>query len=271
MTQLIAALCEKGKAVVTVSDRMVSTTDMTLTFEPDESKARWLTDRSVVLTAGTLHEPDLLIEAREKARGKERLTDIAEVLKRIYADVRRRRIEDEVLRPMAGIDSFNEYHVKQSGLHESVVIDMNERIRRYDLGLALLLAGIDERGEGHCILIENPGTWRSYDFLGYCTAGIGDRHADNAFAWYQYTQSIPLRDALYIAFEAKTRAEMAGGVGKATDAHIVSREHGIEVVDPAVIERLEVIYAERENRGQRRGFDASITELEIQKAPMATT
>jgi len=244
---------------------------MTLTFEPDESKARWITDRSVVLTAGTLHEPDLLIENREKARGKERVTDIAEVLKGIYADVRRRRVEDEVLRPMAGIDSFQEYHEKQSGLHESVVIDMNERIRRYDLGLTLLLAGIDDRGEGHCILIENPGTWRSYDFLGYCTAGIGDRHADNAFAWYQYTQSIPLREALYIAFEAKKRAEMAGGVGKATDIHILSKDKGIEVVDLEVVERLEVIYAEREKRGQRRGFDAGITEFDIQKTPLALT
>lgn len=213
MTQLVAALCEGGKQIVTVSDRMVSTGDMTLTFEPEEMKARRITDRSVVLTAGTLHEPDMLFEAREKARGKERMTEIAEVLKEIYATLRMSRIQDEVLRPRQGIKTIGEYHAKQSSLHDSVVMDLNDRMARYDLGLALILAGIDDLGHAHVIEIANPGSWRSYDFLGYCCEGIGNRHADNVFAWYRYTQSFPLNEALYIAFEAKKKAQMAGASG----------------------------------------------------------
>lgn len=270
MTQLIAALCEGGKGVVTVSDRMVSTLDMTLTFEPEDMKARPITDRSVVLTAGTVHEPDLLIEATEKARGKERVTEIADVLKEIYATLRTRRIEDEILRPLVGIRTFAEYHQKQSGLHDSVVMDTNERIRRYDLGLTLVLAGIDDRGQGHVIVIGNPGTWRSFDFLGYCCQGIGDRHADNVFAWYGYTQSIALNEALYIAFEAKKKAQMAGGVGRATDILVLGRGKGIEVVSQETIRRLEAIYDERESRAQRRGFDNNITGLEIQTTALGT-
>jgi hypothetical protein len=54
VTQLIAAICEDGQKIVTVSDRMVSTADMTLTFEPEESKAQRISDKAVVLIAGTL-------------------------------------------------------------------------------------------------------------------------------------------------------------------------------------------------------------------------
>jgi len=267
MTQLIAAICDGGQTVVTVSDRMVATGDMTLTFEPEESKAQPISNKAVVLLAGTLHEPDLIRDAREKVRGKERIREIADGLKEIYQELRATRIEDEVLRPCAGIRTIAEYHDKQTKLHDTVVMDVNERMRRYDLGLVIVLAGVDE--QAHVIQIGNPGAWRSYDNLGYCCTGIGNRHADNVFAWYKYTQSFPVNEALYIAFEAKRRAEMAGGVGRATDALIVSKD-GVKAVTQETIGRLGEIYDQREGRGQRTGFDKSITELTIETAAVAT-
>ncbi len=62
MTQLIGAICEKGSKIVTVSDRMVGTGDMTLTFEHEQPKAQVILKTAVVLTAGTMHEPDLIID-----------------------------------------------------------------------------------------------------------------------------------------------------------------------------------------------------------------
>lgn len=40
MTQLIGAICENGKKVITLSDRMVSTGDMTLAFEHPRMESR---------------------------------------------------------------------------------------------------------------------------------------------------------------------------------------------------------------------------------------
>ena len=51
MTQLIAAICDGGKAVVTASDRMVGTGDMTLTFEHEQPKAQAISERAVLLSA----------------------------------------------------------------------------------------------------------------------------------------------------------------------------------------------------------------------------
>ncbi len=266
MTQPIAAICEEGNAVIAVSDRMISSGDMTLTFEPDRGKAIRIAPKALVLTSGTMHEPDLVDDAKQRCRGKDQLREIAQVLKEQYQEIRRTRIEDEILKPFAGIGSFNEYHQKQAGLHEGLVFDINNRIQNYEVGLTLILAGVD--GRGHVIVVSDPGIWTSWDAVGHAFSGMGNRHVDSVFAWYRYTQAFKLNEALYIAYEAKRRAEAAGGVGKATDAHVIDRD-GIYTLKPTAISELEGIYDERENGG-RRNFDKRITDLKLEKEPMAS-
>ena len=261
MTQLIGAICEDGKKVIALSDRMVSTGDMTLAFEHPRMKALPISQKAIVLTAGTVHEPDLIRLAKERARGKDRILDIAEILKEVYQDIRERHVIDEILRPQAGIRSFAEWHAKQRSLHDGIVVDLNHAISTYELGLSLILAGVDDTG--HLIRIGDPGIYRSYDALSYCCIGMGDRHSDNVFAWYKYSQALPLSEALYIAFEGKKRAEMAGGVGQATDI-IVIGVNGIQQIKAETIKTLEEIYCERESRSERAGFDKSIKDLKVQ-------
>jgi hypothetical protein len=265
MTQLIAAICDGGQSVVTVSDRMISTGDMTLTFEPDRSKAIPIARNAVLLTSGTMHEPDLIDDARKLIRGKDRIRDVADVLKEQFQILRERRIEDEILRPLAGIKSFAEYHQKQSSLHEGVLMELNARIAEFSLGLTLLLAGYD--GFGHVIVIEDPGIWTSWDMVAHAYAGMGNRHVEGVFAWYRYTQAFRLNEALWVAFEAKKRSEAAGGVGKMTDAFVINRE-GLFQLSAATIAELETIYEAREDGG-RRIFDKRVIELSVQKEQVA--
>lgn len=268
MTQLIAAICESGKVVVTASDRMVGTGDMTLTFEHEQPKAEKIAPTAVVLTAGTMHEPDLIRDARQKAKGKERIREIADVLKDLYQGLRMQHIEDEVLKPLAGLNSFADYHKKQTTLHDSIVMDLNERIRRYDLDLSLLLAGVDD--QAHIIEIGNPGMWRSSDAVGYCTIGMGDRHANNVFAWYRYSTNISLQDAVYIVFEAKKKAEMAGGVGQITDMLVMDKKD-CRIIKSKIINGLEETYNERESRQKRGVLDRNIAKLDIQTDPFKSS
>lgn len=271
MTQLVAAIChcENNSAVIGVTDRMLSSSDMTLTFERDEPKLETITNKIAVLTAGTIDEPDLIRDVRAKARGKEYVREVAELFKEAYQDLRIKHIEDEILNPLAGLKSFKEYQEKQKILHDALVLDLNERIRKYDVGLTLLLIGLDDQG-GHIIHVANPGIWRSYDNLGFLCLGMGDRHADNVFAWYKYTPSIPLGDAVYIAFEAKKKAETAGGVGRATDMIIIDKT-GIKMVEQQTTTELEEVYCERETTRERRGFDKRITQLKVATRKMETS
>ncbi len=265
MTQLIAAICDDGQSVVTVSDRMISTGDMTLTFEPDRGKAIAIAPNALLLTSGTMHEPDLIDDARQRLRGKERVREIADVLKTVYQEIRQTRVEDEILRPIAGIGSFLEYHQKQAGLHEGLVFDLNSRIQNFEVGLTLILAGMDEKG--HVLVIGDPGIWTSWDAVGQAFAGMGNRHADSVFAWYKYTQTFGLSEALYISFEAKKRAEAAGGVGRATDIHIIDHS-GLFKLKETALHELEQIYEERQS-SERLGFDKRVTDFQVQKEPLA--
>ncbi|MDA2912955.1 hypothetical protein MYX77_03165 [Acidobacteriia bacterium AH_259_A11_L15] len=259
MTQLTAAICDKGNTVVALSDRMVTTADMTLGFESPNRKAEVIGHKSAVLIAGTLHEPDLVIDARTRARGKDRIRDIAEEFDKLYRELRCKRIEGEVLHHSLGISTFQEYQQKQRVLHDSLVLETNERVRTYDLGVELVLVGVDDKA--HIALIANMG-WRSFDSVAWCVVGMGDRHAQNVFAWYGYHAGIPLKEALYIAFEAKKKAEMAGGVGQFTDALFIDKK-GIHLIEQETVEKLLEVYSEREHGGQRHTFDKRITELEV--------
>lgn len=261
MTQLIAIICDCGRSLVGISDRMVTTGDMTLGFESPNRKAEIITSKSAVLLAGTVHEPDLVRDAKQRARGKDRIREIAEAFADVYLELRTKRIEDEVLKARAGIKSFAEYHQKQKMLHESLIFDLNERVRNHDLGLSVILLGIDD--SAHIFHITNPGTARSFDNLGYCTVGMGDRHADNVFAWYRYSSTTPLNEALYIAFEAKKKSEMAGGVGAITDVLIITGD-GPQIVEESTVQALLEVYNEREHGTQRRTLDKRITELKIE-------
>jgi hypothetical protein len=261
LTQLVAAIADNGKAVIGVSDRMVSTGDMTLGFESPNRKAVEISKKCAVLLAGTVHEPDLIRDARDGARGKDRIREIADVFAGLHHDLRDKRIENEVLRARAGLKTFAEYHQKQQMLHESVVLDLNERIRKYDLGLEVLLLGLDD--QAHILHVTSPGRWRSHDNLGYCTIGMGDRHADNVFAWYRYSSATPRKEALYIAFEAKKKAEMAGGVGQITDAIIID-DMGTHEVTAKTLQTLLEVYNDREFGPQRKTFDDRITNLELE-------
>ena len=192
--------------------------------------------------------------------GKTRIIDIAEILKVKFQDLRDKHIVDEVIRPQTGLRSFPEWRSEQRILSDLLVANINDQIANYRLGLDMLLVGIDD--EAHLIRISDPGAYRSYDSLSYCCIGMGDRHADNVFAWYRYMRELSRNEALYIAFEAKKKAELAGGVGQSTDVLIINVD-GIRKVEESTVQDLEEIYESREAQGDRAKFDERITEIEI--------
>lgn len=90
------------------------------------------------------------------------------------------------------------------------------------------------------------------------------------FAWYRYSKAFPLNDALFIAFEAKKKAEMAGGVGQSTDIVIIDSQ-GMKQLNAETIDALEEIYNDRERKAERTGFDNRITELGLRTSPLETS
>ena len=255
MTQLIGAICEGGNKVVLVSDRLVSRAG--LAFERG-SKGEEIADNAMALTAGTVHEPELIEEVKRDFSKVSRppILDIAKRFTEKYHEIRLARIKDEVLK-RRGFDSLEQYYNRQKLLHDSVVIDINTEIEGYDLGVLILLAGVDS--SAHLYLIANPGAYSSFDSIGFFCPGMGREQAESTFVWYEFTPELSASETLYIAFEAKKKAETAGQVGSATDAWLID-EGGVHAISKRTIERLRQIYASRE-AAPRLGKE--ITELQL--------
>ncbi len=225
MTQLVGALCEDKTKVVLVSDRMVTTGDGSLAFE-HERKFEMLASNALILTAGTIHEPELITDARIEIGGRASIRQAVESLAKSYRSIRNKRIEHEIL-CRYGISSLDDFYNKQRFLHEDTNLQLLKEISDYPLGVHLIVGGVDQRG--HLYYVLDPGAYRSYDALGFCCVGSGDRHAEPVFAFLGFKPSLSESEALQIAYEAKKRAEMAGGVGRETDAWIIDKEGCYEV------------------------------------------
>ncbi len=236
MTQLVGALCENRTKVILVSDRMVTTEDGTIAFE-HEPKYELMSPNAVILTAGTVHEPELLEDA--KVTTTMEIRELVESIAQSYRSIRKKRVEDEVL-SCYGFSSFQDFYEKQRLLLEDTNMQILEGIEQYNNGYGLdadfILGGVDKKA--HLYYIVDPGTYRSYDSLGFCCSGIGDRHAEPVFAFLQFRPSLTACQTLQIAYEAKKRAEMAGGVGRETDAWMITEE-GCYEIERETLEQIE--------------------------------
>jgi hypothetical protein len=263
MTQLIAAICENRKAIVLFSDRMVERAG--LAFERGV-KGKRIANNALVLTAGTIHEPELIMDVRNEfiKTTNPNILNIAKRFTEKYHETRQNRILDQILKPL-GFNSIDEFYSKHKILHDSVVLDLMSKIEEFQLGVHLLLAGVDS--EAHIYYICDPGTYSSYDEIGFFCPGMGKEQAESTFVWYDFSPEQKLSEALFIAFEAKKRAEAAGSVGKITDGWVID-EKGCHVVAPETISELEKIYEKRQEIFKRERLGKEIEELKIIKKEM---
>jgi hypothetical protein len=232
MTQIVAALCEDRKMCVIVADRMVSDEGDTLHFE-HEPKGQMLSYNAMILYTGTMHEPEIMNTSRSEIAGRMKIPQMIEILAKNYQATRKKRVEIEILSKY-GFDSFDDYHNKQKLLTDATVECIEGDLHQYELDLVLLFGGIDINGT-QIYVIEDPGIPQSHTEVGFCCMGSGDRHADPVFAFYGYSPSMNVSDVLYISYVAKKRSEMAGGVGRDTDAWVMSEKGCYKVKNDTLV------------------------------------
>lgn len=222
MTQLIGALCCQSTEVVMLSDRQVERAGLTFERGP---KGIEIAKMAVALTAGTAHEPTVVDSVREKYLTSSPVPNMAILIKEFidnFHEVRLTKITNEILRPR-GFISLDDFYNKQKFLHESLAIDVNSAIEVYKLGLLILLGCVDAKG-AHLSYIADPGTERNFDSIGFFCPGMGKEQAESTFVMYNFSPDMSLEETLRIAYLAKERGRMAGGVGLQTDGWIINKE-----------------------------------------------
>jgi 20S proteasome alpha/beta subunit len=243
MTICLALVCESGKSLVAVADRMVSVESLSLEFEQGARKIEQIGEGFAALTAGdALAHTDLLDDAREKVSGLHQpsVREVAGAVEECFARHRQNLAEKLVLRRI-GLD-YQSFLEQQQTLSDVLVMGLSTEYRAVELGVELLVGGVDLSG-AHLYGISDPGIAECYDSIGYAAIGSGLPHAEGFLTEADYSPQISLNRGIWLAYVAKKRSERAPGVGsRFTDILTIDTAGRISFLNSVVLGKLDSVY-----------------------------
>lgn len=248
MTVCIALLVDRRATVFGLSDRMITAGD--IEYEPAQEKFVVLTPDIVAMTAGDssfnieiISELDNVIRATLKSNPDKplRVAEVAKLYKQILGDLTAQKAAVSLLKPL-GLDSET-FISRQSELSPSFVEKMATEILNYEVPrVEAIITGIDDKG-GHIFVADNEEI-QCYDKIGFAAIGAGRWHATSQLMFDCYTSGVDLPGAMFAAYNAKKRAEVAPGVGTATDMFAIVMEEGAKRIRDDILVTLERMYFE---------------------------
>ena len=238
MTVCIGAICENGACTVVAADEMVTFgAPMNLQTEPPGlKKINTLTVESVLLYSGTVPDGEEMVRQTRRQIGgiiRPLVEQVAEFAKNSYVMLKRRRIEETILRPLIGADFPQYQNLIAQAANSALLQNLLGMIAQHNLQTDLLIAGEDDIGH-HIFIVTHPGICLPMDTLGFAAIGSGGLHASISLSLGGQAKTATLAQTLYNVFEAKKASEVAPGVGKLTDIAILKNRTVIFVQDGAI-------------------------------------
>jgi hypothetical protein len=151
-----------------------------------------------------------------------------------------RRSEAQILGPL-GL-SMSDFIANQGKLSPKLGSDLATELINFEVpGIDVILAGADPDGSSQ-IYVINDGDYSCCNAIGFASVGSGSRHAESQFMMARHAWNSPLSDSLFLTYVAKRRAEVAPGVGAATDLLMIQPGSGIVSLNTDLIAKLENEY-----------------------------
>ena len=243
MTVCIGAICDCGKSIVVAADRMMTYgPPMNLQVEAAVRKIIPLSDNAVLLFSGSVPDGEAVAngtKAMMQGGGNVGLKQVTEYAARTYQDLKKKRVEDTILRPLMGIDFAQFQQMVTQSAASQVLAQLLGMISQHNLLLDVMLAGIDE-GVGHLGVVTHPGMALPMDTVGTSAIGSGGLHASVRLNLGHQTKDINLSETIFAVYEAKRASEVAPGVGKVTDIAVLNSK-GVSFVNEGVFKVLDSI------------------------------
>lgn len=239
MTNCVAAVCDDGKAIVLVADKMIGMGYVE--SELEITKMRPLHRDWWMLFAGDDLTPvfdivDYTRASLNQSAGAA-LSEVKNAVKRAFA---KKRIEDAETLYLTPIDwTMDEF--KREGYEKLPNFsEIQAKIEGFTLPIQLLVAGF-EKERGQVFSLHGYGDKRGipsrYDIPGFDSIGSGETVALFMMYYRDLSQKTSVRETVYYALEAKYFGEQATGVGASTDLFIARPgEPLIQINDEEVIE-----------------------------------
>ena len=218
--------------IIMVGDRMLTVPGLDIEFEYPKTKLIHVKNNCIAASSGnalvTTELFDVVNQKLKAIKHTPQIYDIAKVFKDTYVDLRRKKIEDHILKPI-GIDSLGAFYQSQQNTNPGISLDLLKKIKKYDYDVTLLVGGVDNSG-AHIYSILDPGIMYSLDDLGYDAIGSGNTHALLTIIGANYHSGTSFEEALYLAYKAKRMAEKAPGIGTIfTDIWVAERDAVYEI------------------------------------------
>jgi 20S proteasome alpha/beta subunit len=245
MTVCIAAMFNDS-GVIGASDRMITAGDVQ--FQPQQTKIIPLSSSIVVTVAG---DYALQVEIFQNVRSDVdrriqnepdnwwKVSDVADLYSHYYKQVKLKRAETAILAPL-GLNN-DTWISKQAQMAPQLITQIATELLNFEIPVVeTIFAGIDTTG-AH-IYVADKGSLTCHDGVGFAAIGAGYWHADSQFMFAGHTRQRQLPETLLLTYSAKKRAEVAPGVGEATDMFMVSGLGSYTAIGDHVLDELEKIY-----------------------------
>jgi len=262
MTVCIAAMCrapapyDNQCVIVGAADRMLTAGN--IEFEPDTPKIIRLTNSIFALLSGDsslqhqiIEEVGAVVQARIKADPKNWLNvrDVAEMYANRYNELRLREAKNLFLAPL-GL-TLETFIAKNKTLSPELVDKISNGLLNYELSdsVATIICGLDNTGL-HLFVVRGNNI-ECLNNAGFASVGMGDWHSNSQFMFAKHRWLKPFSETLLLTYAAKKRAEVAPGVGQATDMFIIGPGLGQNAfpIPYNVVDKLGQIYDESRAEG----------------------
>ncbi len=255
MTVCVAAICDQN-LIVGASDRMLTSADVQ--FEPFQTKVWFLSNSVAAMYAGDAFLQSEILQLVFEEIGKRiaanpqiwvKIRDVAELYSQYYCELRLKKAEKEILAPL-GLTNQT-FVTKQKEMDSGLVRQLAEEMLNFTPPpVEAIFVGIDSSG-AHIYVAKNESV-TCRDFAGFAAIGVGAWHANSQLMFAGHTKWKPFPETLFLVYNAKKRAEVAPGVGSATDMFMVGPALGsYTIIDRNHINRLESKYKDRQKAEQR--------------------
>jgi 20S proteasome alpha/beta subunit len=245
MTVCVAAICE-GR-IVGASDRMLTAGD--IEFEPEQSKIFQLTTSVGCMIAGdSALQAEILPRLRSEIHQRIDIDpenwwlirDVAALYFHHYAEVKKARIERQLLSPL-GL-THESFLSRQKELSPELVMRLSTDMVNFGMpDVETIVCGIDPEGP-HIYVVRNSGI-SCLDQVSFAAVGSGAWHASSQLMFAGHTRMRLMPATLFLVYAAKKRAEVAPGVGVGTDMFIIGPALGNYLeVGTHVLNELESCY-----------------------------
>jgi hypothetical protein len=212
MTVCIAAIAEKGRAIVMLADRAVAAAqgyEIVLKAESRVTKIHKLSAGWWGLLSGRLDFGHTVLEwAQVEYQKEENTRSMPECVKLAYQSCRRVEIQDKILSPVLLTEGWYQERLQREILpNDEFFLQIADKIEKYGAGSSIMVCGFNEQLIPQIYVIKNPGQQESWTPEGFGVIGVGADTARNRLYVLKATPDNTVANALYNLYDAKECAQ----------------------------------------------------------------